>query len=87
MEAKKVGEDQAIGWSTDGLSTKIHALVNVLGNPTAFNPTLGQTCYLTGADSLLPSLKDNTLLADKAYDANARVIEPLRQAGKPLLLP
>jgi len=33
---KKDGEDQAIGRSKAGLSTKIHALVDALGNPLDF---------------------------------------------------
>src|SRR6188768_814222 len=33
---KKAGEDQAIGRSRGGLSTKIHALVDALGNPVGF---------------------------------------------------
>ena len=37
---KKNGEDQdqAIGRSKDGLSTKIHATCDALGNPTSFHP-------------------------------------------------
>jgi len=33
---KKDGKDQAIGRSKGGLSTKIHAMVDALGNPIAF---------------------------------------------------
>jgi hypothetical protein len=33
---KKAGEDQAMGCSHGGLSTKIHALVDALGNPLEF---------------------------------------------------
>src|SRR5687768_13325244 len=39
---KKAGEDQAIGRSKGGLSTKIHALVDALGNPIRFLLTPGQ---------------------------------------------
>ena len=35
---KKAGEDQAIGRSRGGLSTKIHTLVDALGNPVGFIP-------------------------------------------------
>ena len=35
---KKAGEDQAIGRSRGGLSTKIHALVDALGNPCQLLP-------------------------------------------------
>ena len=62
------------------MSTKIHATVDALGNPTGFHLTPGQAHDLKGADALLPGLEADALLADKAYDANERVIEPLRQA-------
>src|SRR5260370_12184991 len=79
---KKDGEDQAIGRSKGGLSTKIHALVDALGNPLAFFLTPGQAHDLQGADALLPQMQADTLLADKAFDADERLIEPLLAAGK-----
>jgi transposase len=69
------------------LSTKIHALVDALGNPLAFFLTPGQAHDLDGADALLPQMVADTLLADKAYDADARVIEPLLAAGKSPVIP
>ena len=84
---KKDGEDQAIGRSKGGLSTKIHALVDALGNPLAFFLTPGQAHDLEGADALLPQMQADTLLADKAFDADERVIEPLLAAGKTLVIP
>lgn len=77
---KKVGEDQAIGRSKGGLSTKIHAMVDALGNPVSFFLTPGQAHDLDGADALLPQMNANILLADKAFDADKRVIEPLLAA-------
>jgi transposase len=64
------------------LSTKIHALVDALGNPLAFFLTPGKAHDLEGADALLPRMQAHTLLADKAFDADERVIDPLRAAGK-----
>jgi transposase len=69
------------------LSTKIHALVDALGNPLAFFLTPGQAHDLEGADALLPQMQADTLLADKAFDADERVIEPLLAAGKTLVIP
>ena len=83
----KKDEDQAIGRSRGGLSTKIHALVDALGNPLAFLLTPGQTHDLVGADTLLPQIAANTLIADKAFDADARVREPLAAAGKSAVIP
>jgi transposase len=69
------------------LSTKIHALVDALGNPLAFFLTPGQAHDLQGADALLPQMQADTLLADKAFDADERVIEPLLAAGKTPVIP
>jgi transposase len=84
---KKDGEDQAIGRSKGGLSTKIHALVDALGNPLVFLLTPGQAHDLEGADALLPQMQADALLADKAFDADERVIEPLLAAGKTAVIP
>ena len=73
------------------MSTKIHALVDALvdalGNPIAFFLTPGQAHDLQGADALLPQMRADTLLADKAFDADQRVIEPLLAAGKSPVIP
>jgi transposase len=69
------------------LSTKIHALVDALGNPVAFFLTPGQAHDLEGADALLPQMEADTVLADKAFDADERVIEPLLAAGKTPVIP
>ena len=69
------------------MSTKIHATVDALGNPTSFHLTGGQACDLAGADKLLAAVTAGTVLGDKAYDADARVIEPLQRAGKTVVIP
>ena len=69
------------------MSTKIHTLVDALGNPVAFLLTPGQAHDLEGADALLPQMQADTLVADKAFDADERVIEPLRAAGKNVVIP
>src|SRR5258708_28776632 len=62
-------------------------MVDALGNPIAFFLTPGQAHDLEGADALLPQMQADALLADKAFDADERVIEPLREAGKTLVIP
>jgi transposase len=69
------------------LSTKIHALVDALGNPLGFHLTGGEAHDLVGADHLLPDMQADTLIADKAFDADKRVIEPLSAAGKTAVIP
>jgi transposase len=83
----KKDDNQAIGRSKGGLSTKIHALVDALGNPLRFLLTPGQAHDLTGADALLPQMDAEVLIADKAYDADGRVLEPLASAGKSAVIP
>jgi transposase len=62
-------------------------MVDALGNPVAFFLTPGQAHDLQGADTLLPQMQADTLLADKAFDADERVIEPLLAAGKTPVIP
>jgi transposase len=69
------------------LSTKIHTLADALGNPLGFLLTPGQAHDLQGADALLPQMQADALLADKAFDADARVIGPLLAAGKTVVIP
>jgi transposase len=69
------------------LSTKIHTLVDALGNPIGFHLTGGEAHDLVGADELLPDMEANMLLADKAFDADERVIKPLTAAGKTAVIP
>ena len=69
------------------MSTKIHATADALGNPAGFLLTPGQAHDLDGADALLPAIQANILIADKAFDADKRVIEPLQNAGKTLVIP
>jgi len=69
------------------LSTKIHATVDALGNPTGFLLTPGQAHDLDGADALLPNVESDILIADKAFDADERVLEPLARAGKTSVIP
>lgn len=62
-------------------------MVDALGNPIAFFLTPGQIHDLEGADALLPQMEADILLADKAFDADERVIEPLLAAGKTPVIP
>ena len=69
------------------MSTKIHAVVDALGNPIDFHLTPGQASDLEGADVLLPLLEADTVLADKGYDADDRVLKVLEKAGKTAVIP
>ncbi|MBO1350174.1 MAG: IS5 family transposase [Hormoscilla sp. GUM202] len=81
-------ETQAIGRSKGGLSTKIHATCDALGNPTGFHLTPGQAHDLQGADVLLNNIHEiGALLADKAYDAAERVLDRLFEADCLAVIP
>ncbi len=69
------------------MSTKIHTTVDALGNPTGFHLSQGQACELDGADVLLACIKSRTVIADKGFDADQRVLEPLQKAGKLAVIP
>ena len=49
--------------------------------------TGGQASDLAGADALLPDVAAPTVIADKGDDAEARVLAPLREAGKTAVIP
>src|SRR6202790_407963 len=70
--AKKNGA-QAIGRSRGGLTTKVHALVDALGNPCNLMLTPGQDHDLTCAQPLLENADPRALIGDKAYDADSLI--------------
>ena len=88
LKKKYPNEDQAIGRSLGGLTTKIHATCDALGNPTAFHLTPGQHHDLVGADALMDQMtKADMLIADKAYDADVRVRQKLEKKGCTAVIP
>ncbi len=62
-------KEQSIGRSKGGLSTKIHARTDALGNLTGFYITAGQTHDLNGADVLLDLSLSQTWFMDKVYNS------------------
>ena len=62
------------------MTTKIHAVVDALGNPVAFSLTAGQASDIGEAEPLLAQVEPAAFLADKAYDADA-LIEALDKRG------
>ena len=69
------------------MSTKIHALTDALGNPIGLSLSGGQASDLVGADELLPGLEADAVLADKAYDADERVLAVLEAAEITAVIP
>jgi hypothetical protein len=54
---------------------------------SGFALTPGQACDLDGADILLPQIEADIVIADKGFDADERVIDPLEKAGKTTVIP
>jgi transposase len=63
--------NQAIGRSLGGLTTKIVALVNALGNPARFVLLPGQRHDSVGVAPLITGVDFDALIADKAFDDDA----------------
>ena len=75
---EKGGNDKyALGRSKGGFTSKIHALVDALGNPIKFIITPGQRNDVTQGEGLIAdairAFKDRIVIADKGYDSNALV--------------
>ena len=66
--SKKGDSNEAIGRSRGGLTTKIHASVDALGNPLAVSLTGGHVHDVTQAQVLTQEIEPAALLADKGYD-------------------
>ena len=62
-------EEQALGRSRGGFSTKIHVTVDALGNPLRFILTGGECHDMTQAEALIAGLTFEIAIGDKAYDA------------------
>ncbi len=76
----KTAQDQALGRSKGGFSTKIHVMVDALGNPLDFILTGGQAADITQAYVLVDGVKATYALMDKAYDAD-KLIDQLKAQG------
>ena len=68
--AKGGTRNQAIGRSKGGLTTKVLALVDALGNLVRFELLPGQRSEIVAAPGLIEGLRFDALLADKAFDAD-----------------
>ena len=68
------------------MTTKVHALVDALGNPCSLMLTPGQAHDLTCAQPLLENADPGALIGDKAYDANS-LIDTLNQRSITPVIP
>ena len=71
----KKGYDQAIGRSRGGLTTKIHVIVDALGNPLALSLTGGNAHDITQAEPLAAQVEPKALLGDLDENRRLPVVE------------
>lgn len=84
--AKDSQDQQALGRSKGGFTTKIHAAVDALGNPVKFILTPGQRNDITQAERLTEDLEDTIVIADKGYDSTS-FVESLQNKGCTVVIP
>ena len=84
---KNKGVNQAIGRSRGGLTTKIHMIVDALGNPLAFSLTGGQVHDITQAETLTAQVQPEAVLGDKGYDADSYIASLKAPAIQPIIPP
>ena len=63
-------ENQALGRSRGGFSTKIHVTVDALGNPLRMLITPGQRNDIVEAEALIIGCDSEHVIGDKGYDSN-----------------
>ena len=67
------------------MTTKIHAIVDALGNPLAIRLTGGQVHDITQAEALLAEVEPQAIIADKDYDADGFIEALIARRIKPAL--
>ena len=67
------------------MTTKIHVLVDALGNPVELMLTPGQAHDLACAEPLIENVDPDALIGDKAYDADALIETLTRRAVTPVI--
>ena len=72
--SKKGDLNEAIGRSRGGLTTKIYAIVDALGNPLAVSLTGGHVHDVTQAQVLTQEIEPAALLADSGEPTAIRLL-------------
>jgi transposase len=77
-----------LGRSRGGFGTKIHALVDALGNPIGFTLTGAEQADISQAPALLDQAPNTqAVIADKGYDADALVERIQAQHAEAIIPP
>lgn len=85
---KKSGgqEAQALGRSRGGFSTKVHVVVDGLGNALRLGLTGGQAHDMTQASDLLAGLATASVIANRGYAAQA-LVDQIVDSGAEAVIP
>lgn len=87
-QALKKHGPQALGRSRGGFGTKIHGIVDALGNPIGFTLTGSEQADITQAPALLDKAPSaGAVMADKGYDADALVERIQSQKAEAIIPP
>jgi transposase len=84
---KGQGDRECLGRSKGGFTTKIHAVVDALGQALRFVLTGGQRHDITQAIPLISGLQSTYVIADKGYDSNAFIELIESQKAIPVIPP
>ena len=82
---KSDAQREALGRSRGGFTTKLHAVVDALGNPLSFVLTPGQRADVKEAENLLEPYDPEAVLGDKGYDSNTLLAYIEAKGAKPVI--
>ena len=85
--AKRGADAQGLGRSRGGLSTKIHAASDALGNPVRLIGSPGQRNDIAFAHALIEGFAPDVTIADKGYDADHLCAKIAESGGQPVIPP
>lgn len=86
LKKNGTADEQALGRSRGGFSTKIHVIVDGLGNPLRLRLTAGQCHDSPHAPALLEGLTFARVIADRGYAGHA-VIDLVLARGAEAVIP
>ncbi len=84
-KALKGDSEPGIGRSKGGMTTKILALTDALGNLVRFELLPGHRFDTVGVEPLLTGISFGALLADKAFDSNS-IVDNLNERGAKIVI-
>jgi putative transposase len=85
-QGKRGADAQGLGRSRGGLSTKIHAAGDALGNPLRLIGTPGQRNDIAFAHDLVEGFEAGATIGDKGYDAD-HLCDEIAETGAEIVIP